>query len=209
MITSAVSISVSVLLFFVVFFSGWNKEARSVSPDRLVGLALLRNGWLKTAKELNKCAGVVAVSLLGLAALANVEAVTSLLIRVVPFAYTLLGARLDIAWHALLIAGLHVTFSMWNWYQFNPLNVWQHKRWFVIGVGALAFLVLLCSKLVRATGLAADDAILIAFLLGISHLLLFSIDSASGAVDVRPVVRLPLAIAVVVLVNAFWVKVWN
>lgn len=208
----ALLFSVTVFSTLVLFFSGWEKERGFISVSRLLDILLLRKGWLKSAKEVNKLLGVAAISLLGFAALLGSYTFGQLLsLGGVGFLAPIIALmRVGIAFHATLLVSVHFVFSFWNWCGFNPLSFWRHKRWFVFTLGLLALLVLASSVIVRGSqGISAEFATLISFFLGVAHLLLFSINDLSGAIEVRPIVWLPLLIAPIMLGDVFWVYVWK
>jgi hypothetical protein len=208
----ALLFTTTVCATLVLFFSGWEKERGFISLSRLLDIVLLRKGWLKSAKEVNKLLGVAAISLLGFSALLGSYSLGQLMSMAgVGFLAPIVALmRVGIAFHATLLIAVHFVFSFWNWWQFNPIRLWRHKRWFVVTLGLLALGVLGASVVVRGSnGVSADFAVLISYFLGIAHLILFSINDVTGAIEVRPVVWLPLLLAPVMLGDVFWVYIWK
>jgi hypothetical protein len=204
--------TVTVCSTLVLFFSGWEKERGFISMSRLLDIVLLRKGWLKSAKEVNKLLGVAAISLLGFSALLGSYAFGQLMsiAGLGLLAPIIALMRVGIAFHATLLATVHFVFSFWNWCTFNPIALLRDKRWFTMTLGVIALAVLASSVIVRGSqGVSAEFAILISYFLGTAHLLLFSINSTTGAIEVRPIVWLPLMLAPVLLGDVFWVYIWK
>lgn len=169
-------LSTAVTASYLVLYTGYDKVSATLVPSNWLDLVLLRRGTDWTLKELNK-----AVSLSGL---------TCMLLSFLP---ELQPMSNDLLWISMNYLWVHSLYSMYSFYDCNPLKVLKDKsiKQLSVALGTAGQIALSLGYWGKIT---SGALVLSATTLGIGHFWTMEVDY-KYKLQVRPYAYLPFPLA--------------